>query len=374
VSPITEDNRVVALVPAHNEEVGIEGTLRSLLQQTHALTKIIVICDNCTDRTREIALNLGNQYSQIESYETVDNKARKSGALNFGYSLLETMNVDYVLEMDADTVLAPNIVEKGLQEYENSPLQTRQPLGGVCSRFLVAKPIGKMHLLGKFLWHLQNIEYGFADADRIMSIKEDARVLSGTCTIFKYSVLKEVGKLRARTHQGYLQIWNESSIVEDFALTLDIKSLGYATRCSWNMVNLTNVPESFWEYCRQRIRWYSGTIDELRLHGIKQYTVPDILTHTFGILMTITRVIFYFLLYTLLIHKTTITPNILTYIVPVVVYLYNIYRFSYIRVNRHWGQAILVFSLVPLELYAVLREVLMLISYYLSFFNKSRKW
>jgi len=47
--------RMVALVPAHDEAVGIGATIEALLAQTRPLDAIIVIGDNCTDDTVAIA-------------------------------------------------------------------------------------------------------------------------------------------------------------------------------------------------------------------------------------------------------------------------------------------------------------------------------
>ena len=43
--------KIVLLVPAHNEEVGIVATMESVEAQTMSPDRRIVICDNCTDAT-----------------------------------------------------------------------------------------------------------------------------------------------------------------------------------------------------------------------------------------------------------------------------------------------------------------------------------
>ncbi|GAC1436479.1 MAG: hypothetical protein PVS3B3_30680 [Ktedonobacteraceae bacterium] len=364
--------RVVVLVPAHNEEATIQRTVESLCNQTYPIQQIIVLCDNCTDRTEEVVKFMQRRNRRIKVTHTQGNTARKAGALNYGYSLLDN-NVDILVQMDADTVLSSNIIEMGVHEFETAPNAANFNLGGICSRFLVAKPIGKMSWLGWFLWHLQNIEYGFADADRIMMINQDARVLSGTCSMYRKNVLDEIAKMRPMFH-GLPQVWDVQSIVEDYVLTNDVRALGYTTKCSYHMVNLTNVPESFKEYWKQRERWYSGTIDELRKRGMTHYTAADILAHAFGLFMTANRIIFYGLVIFLLVNHLGIQPNPLTFLIPLVVYIYNVYRFKYVKVNRSWTEAVMVFTLIPLELYAILREVLMIRSYYLSFFKRKRGW
>lgn len=67
--------RVTALIPAHNEEKLIGATIRSLLEQDRKPDRIIVIADNCTDKTAEVARSFG-----VGVYETIANDKRKQAA------------------------------------------------------------------------------------------------------------------------------------------------------------------------------------------------------------------------------------------------------------------------------------------------------
>ncbi len=50
---------LTVLVPAHNEATGIRATLESLLAQSHPPDRVIVVADNCTDDTADIAREVG---------------------------------------------------------------------------------------------------------------------------------------------------------------------------------------------------------------------------------------------------------------------------------------------------------------------------
>ena len=52
---MASQNKIVALLPAHNEAESIATTLRALAAQTRVPEQVVVICDNCTDDTAEIA-------------------------------------------------------------------------------------------------------------------------------------------------------------------------------------------------------------------------------------------------------------------------------------------------------------------------------
>ena len=50
---------IIALVPAHNEGRNLPVTLPALMQQTRPPDRIIVVADNCSDDTVEVARSLG---------------------------------------------------------------------------------------------------------------------------------------------------------------------------------------------------------------------------------------------------------------------------------------------------------------------------
>jgi cellulose synthase/poly-beta-1,6-N-acetylglucosamine synthase-like glycosyltransferase len=55
--------RLTALVPAHNEALTIAAALNSLHGQTRPPDNIVVVADNCTDRTAEIVRQHGRRSS-----------------------------------------------------------------------------------------------------------------------------------------------------------------------------------------------------------------------------------------------------------------------------------------------------------------------
>ncbi len=68
-----EAPRLVAVVPAHNEAARIGATIRSLRDQNRHVDQMIVVCDNCTDETADIATLAG-----AEVVFTVGNTAKKA--------------------------------------------------------------------------------------------------------------------------------------------------------------------------------------------------------------------------------------------------------------------------------------------------------
>lgn len=90
--------KIAILVPAHNEASGIVQTLQSIKLQATADTRIIVVADNCTDNTADVARSAG-----VEAIERFDEHLKGKGyALDFGLQYLKQSPPDIVMVFDAD--------------------------------------------------------------------------------------------------------------------------------------------------------------------------------------------------------------------------------------------------------------------------------
>ena len=98
------------IVPAYNEEIVILKTIKNLFHIDYPteLFDVIVIADNCTDRTAEIALSMG-----AVVWERNDRELRGKGyALKWAFEKIEADNTAYeaVVIIDADTTVSKNIL------------------------------------------------------------------------------------------------------------------------------------------------------------------------------------------------------------------------------------------------------------------------
>lgn len=80
------------IVPAHNAEAFIEKGLHSIKYQAFTDYELIVVCDNCTDRTAEIAAGYADKV--ITTQHGLDGLARNAG--------IEAAEGQWVLFMDHD--------------------------------------------------------------------------------------------------------------------------------------------------------------------------------------------------------------------------------------------------------------------------------
>lgn len=95
---LPNQDRVAILIPAHNESAGIANTLNSIKQQATANTRIVVVADNCTDNTAEVARQAG-----VEAIERFNQEKRGKGyALDFGLQFLKQSPPDILMVFDAD--------------------------------------------------------------------------------------------------------------------------------------------------------------------------------------------------------------------------------------------------------------------------------
>lgn len=233
---------VVALVPAHNEEEAIARTIKSLQMQTHPLDVIIVLADNCTDNTVQIAVSMG-----AKVLETIGNTDKKAGALNQGlaYCLANYPDVEFILQMDADTELTDRFVERTLRVMEH-----RADIGGLCSSY-IGKDKKADTLVGRFLVWGQRVEFIRYQAGQVTL---QVSVLSGTATLFRVKALKDILK-------NFGDVWNRKYIVEDYCTTKMLQMLGWKAMTHSSFLVHTDVMTDWKSLLKQRIRWQLGTLN-----------------------------------------------------------------------------------------------------------------
>jgi cellulose synthase/poly-beta-1,6-N-acetylglucosamine synthase-like glycosyltransferase len=104
--------RLAVVIPAHNEAATITRCLHSLAQCEQppmpVETSIIVVADNCSDTTAELASNL-----RARVIERRDSERRGKGfALQFAFGKLLEEGFDAVVVVDADSVVEPNLLKE----------------------------------------------------------------------------------------------------------------------------------------------------------------------------------------------------------------------------------------------------------------------
>jgi cellulose synthase/poly-beta-1,6-N-acetylglucosamine synthase-like glycosyltransferase len=339
--------RILLLIPAHDEEAGIAATMRSVEAQTLPPDRRIVVSDNSTDRTVEIARSRPGW----EVWETVGNTGKKGGALNQAWAILEPnlRDTDYLVTMDADTLIDPEFVDCALAKYQEAPGRGLR-IGGVCANFSGLP-------LDSALGVLQMMEY--ARAEKInRSRRGIAPVLAGAATMFSVAALRSVFRVRGHLYEPVL--------TEDYELSLALRINGYVTMAPRSCKAQTDLMPTVRMLWAQRLRWYRGAFESLRTHGFHRGIRGDIGWLTFSLWAAASRWLF---LLTLLYLVLTIGH------VSFSVWLLLLFAFaSLIRVVQvrvlGWQYMLLAGLMVEELYYAFFLEAVLWRSVYLAFFAK----
>ena len=223
--------RVAILIPAHNEESGLTATLSSLQPQLGAADRILVVADNCSDRTAEVARRAGAEV--VERSHAV--LRGKGYALDFGVEALADAPPDVVIIVDADCIVGEGAVARlaGLAAQHRRPVQ---------ALYLMHTPAGSGPLkkIAEFAWIVKNKvrPLGWFRLDWPCQ-------LMGTGMAFPWPTIRA-----ARLATGH--------IVEDMKLGMDLALAGSAPMFCPHALVHSYFPTSTEGTQSQRTRWEHG--------------------------------------------------------------------------------------------------------------------
>ncbi|PSB19335.1 glycosyl transferase [Phormidesmis priestleyi ULC007] len=231
-----QDTRVVVLVPAHNEAMGIRSTLVGLLAILKKQDRLVVIADNCSDATAEVARAAGAIVIERQDLTRIG----KGYALDYGLRFTETDPPDVVVIVDADCQVEPKAIETLTQRA----LATGRPMQAT---YLMEQPssASPKHSISAFAFKVKNLVRPSGLGRLGLPC-----LLTGTGMAFPWSVIGSVDLA-------------SSHIVEDMKLGLDLTIAGYApVFCS--DANVTGrLPQHDQAAETQRTRWEHGHLQSI---------------------------------------------------------------------------------------------------------------
>ncbi len=228
---------VVVVVPAHDEEAGIAATLGTIRPELGPEDRVLVVADNCTDRTAEIARAAG-----AEVVERRDPTRRGKGyALSFALDALSASPPEVVVVVDADCRVRPGALSQiaALARETNRPVQADYVLS--------APPgAGTKTRISAFAVLVRN-----RVRPRGLSRLGLPCQLTGSGMAFPWDVITQA------TPPG-------GNIVEDLALGLDLAERGYPPLFCPEARIESFLPLGEAATATQRTRWETGQLSTLR--------------------------------------------------------------------------------------------------------------
>jgi glycosyltransferase involved in cell wall biosynthesis len=115
--PQISAQRISAIIPARNEQENIEAAVRSLAGQPE-IEEIIVVDDESTDRTPEILQRIAAEIPRLKILRSGELPVGWVGKNHALWTGAQTAKGDWLLFIDADTVLLEDAVSHALQDAE----------------------------------------------------------------------------------------------------------------------------------------------------------------------------------------------------------------------------------------------------------------
>ncbi len=109
---MSDKNPLISIViPAYNEEKYIENVLKSIKKQTYKNYEVIVVDNNSTDNTAQIAKKYGAKVVK-------EKKKGSAAARQAGFSEAKG---EIIASTDSDAIVPENWLEKFIKEFEKDP-------------------------------------------------------------------------------------------------------------------------------------------------------------------------------------------------------------------------------------------------------------
>ncbi len=234
-----QNTKVAVLIPAHNEEVVIAATLEKLTRALKKQDRLVVVADNCSDTTAEIARAMGA--TVIERHDET-NKG-KGYALDYGLRFIETDPPDVVVFVDADCT----VHQGAIAQLSDCAIATKRP---VQASYLMARPksSNSKDLVSQFSNIVRNLVRPLG-----LSRLELPCPLLGTGMAFPWSAIRSVN-----VANGHL--------LEDLKLGLDLTLAGHKPVFCPQAKVTGYLPSSLQAAKSQKTRWVHGQLQIMQAY------------------------------------------------------------------------------------------------------------
>lgn len=228
--------KTAILIPAHNEEAVIADTLEKMKVVLPDNSSIIVIADNCSDNTAQIAESSGVQVLVRENLE----ERGKGFALSHGIEYLRADPPEVVIVIDADCDVYENTIEHLVSSVTHT---------GRTSQALDLMTVGEN---AKLQQQIAAFAFAFKNHARLLGMKKLGMPcnLLGTGMAFPWDIIKD-----AKLATG--------NIVEDIQLGIDLVQNNKPALFVPTALVTSQFPDSLEALNEQKTRWEHGHLQTL---------------------------------------------------------------------------------------------------------------
>lgn len=317
--------KLSVIIPARNEEKNLPKLLQSLQDQTHPPDEIIVVNDQSTDRTKEIAESFGVKV--IDNHDLPRGWTGKNWALWNGAM---AATGDLFLFLDADISLAPEAIK--------SLLVTHEKQGGVISVI----PFHQTEQFYERFALLTNVLGAFVFMSPF-EVKSKRRGLYGPCILTKREDYKKIN--------GHASI--RSEVLDDLSLGRAFVQAGIPVQVflGKDLISYRMYPNGFKSELQGFAKSAVGGAQTLRLP-----TLIFIILWLIGLILSESFIFF--------LHTHLFLPLFIGYL------LYTIHIFYIIKDIGNFGLIIPTFHILT----TIFFIVMFIYSAYQTMFRKSVLW
>ncbi len=233
---------VTIIVPCHNEETSVAGTLDSLLALEYPKERLhlFVVDDGSTDGTYAVA-KMYERHPNVTVFRK--EKGGKHTALNFGINRATT---EFIGGLDADSFVAPYALAEMMRYFEENP------------DIMAMTPALKVRNPRNILEYIQHAEYSLGIFYRTMFGRLGALfVTPGPLSIYRTEVFERIGLFRSAYN------------TEDMEMALRMQKNHMRIENAPRAHVETIVPRTLPTLLRQRVRWVQGFLQNaIQYRGI----------------------------------------------------------------------------------------------------------
>lgn len=275
------DIPISIIVPAHNEEITVIDTVKSLLELEYERYEIIVVDDGSTDATSKRLIEyfeMHKVHRPIEKsirckqeeyvYETNQEKVPitvirkqnggKADALNMGINVAQS---PYFICIDADSMLQYDSLKKII-----APILERQDIAACGGLIRISNDIEfengrvkKYRMPKNMLASMQVLEYDRSFfASRIMLDGFNGNlIISGAFGLFKKELVVAVGGYDTNT------VGEDMELVMKLHVFCKMHNIKYAIKYVPDAICWSQAPEKLGDLIKQRKRWHIGLLQSM---------------------------------------------------------------------------------------------------------------